>query len=389
MTTLLEKFEALETQLTTQNTALQNALDSILTALGAPPPTATVTLADTLAMMVALNNNVIGMAIANGSYHASVLELLALINTNTDTMITNNSLNAQRMLAAILATACPCETTRPLLPAPLDVTPTALVDEAKCRRVQFYLAVFGAWLESIANYGATGADITGDVLQGLLVAAGAAAGLTATGAEIGAALGIPGAVVGAIVGAIIAAIYAFGGSYLVEQANIFNSPLVQEQMIDALYTATNADAGNAAFGTVVAAHFDVIPSAVLNLLWYSAWSNDLYSGTPEVDDSSFDGFICALAMETECFSLEAEETTVDGNTRMTVVLPSSYVGWSVRLLDGSGVHLYGDGDPGFTIDTEYHTLTTANINIAENRFRFSEEFGDGYTVRVCPPGVIE
>jgi hypothetical protein len=180
MTISLEtKFETLETQLATQHTAIGNALDSILTAMGAPPPTATITLATISTQLTALNNNLIGIAIANGSFHSALLsalidmqaaqlvqhnalmDTLSLIYTNTDIIITNNSLNAQRTIAAIYATFCECATDTPLLAPPLDVTPTSLVDEAKCRRIQFYLSVFGNWLNAIANYGNAGAAITG------------------------------------------------------------------------------------------------------------------------------------------------------------------------------------------------------------------------------------
>jgi hypothetical protein len=289
---LEDKFTELQALMADQQTAIVNALDSILTALGAPPPTATVTLADTLAMMVALNNNVIGMAIANGSYHAAVLEALAQLNTNTDLMITNNSLNAQRTIAAVLSTYCPCPTGADLLPLPLDVTPTTLADEAKCKRIQFYLALFLNWLGKIANYGGAGAFITGDIIGTLLGLAAAEAGIVATGAEVGTVLGPPGVVIGAIVGLIVGAVGIFGASVLTDYYNQFLAAPVQTALLNALFCATNADEGNTAFQGVIADNFSPIPAGIINALWWAQWNNDIYSGSPTVDDSAYNGTIC-------------------------------------------------------------------------------------------------
>jgi hypothetical protein len=300
MTTLLEKFEALETQLSTQNTALQNALDSILTALGAPPPTATVTLADTLAMMVALNNNVIGMAIANGTYHAAVLEALGQLSTNTDLMITNNSLNAQRMLAMMVQVSCPCPSDAPLLDNPLDVTPTTLADEAKCRRIQYFLSVFGALVDEIANYASTGAALTSAALVELVTTAVTAAALT--GGEVGAVAGPPGIVVGAIVAALGTLAALVGSAYIYTLSIQWHQAPLGAQLQAALYSADNAEAGTAAFYAVINASgvLDTVFKPVLNVLWWNGWSNDIYSGVPTVDDSAFDGTICAPPPDESC-----------------------------------------------------------------------------------------
>ena len=140
MSDLAAKFTALESQMTTQQTEVVNALNAIIEALGGPPPTGIVTLADTNLILTSINDNLIGMRVENVDFYAALLDAVGLINANTDTIITNNSLNAQRTIAAILATYCPCTTGAPLLPPAIDVTPTAIVDDAKCRRIQFYLS---------------------------------------------------------------------------------------------------------------------------------------------------------------------------------------------------------------------------------------------------------
>lgn len=301
---LEEKFTALELQLNTQHGEIIAALDTIAFALGAPPPAPTITLATISLQLTALNNNLIGIAIANGTFHSALLSLIGQVNTNTDLMLTNNSLNAQRIIAALYATFCECNTDIPLLAPPIDVTPTVIVDEAKCRRIQFYLSVFGNWLNKIANYGASGAAITGGTLAYLLSVAAADAGIIATGVEVGAVGGIPGVVVGAVVGLIVVAVYTFGGSVLIDYANQFSDPTLQDNLLMALYNENNAEDGYIAFKNTLIAGMDNIAAEVIYSLWWTAWSNDIYSGSPVVDDSAFDGTICAPPDISDCVTVQ-------------------------------------------------------------------------------------
>lgn len=305
MSDLTDKFTTLESQLTTQQTEIMNVLEAILVALGGPPPTGVVTLADTNLVLTSINDNLIGMRGENVDFYAALLDSVGQINTNTDTIINNNSLNAQRLISAIYATFCDCVTDAPLLAPPIDVTPTELVDEAKCRRIQFYLSVFGNWLNKIANYGASGAAITSGTLSTLLAIATADAGIIATGAEVGAAGGIPGIIVGAVVGLIAVVAYTLGGSILIDYANQFNDPTLRDNMVQAMYAATNADEGYTAFKSTLLAGMDTIPAEIMYTLWWSAWSNDVYSGSPEVDDSAFDGSICVPEEEDGCVDIDS------------------------------------------------------------------------------------
>lgn len=307
MSDLSGKFASFEEQSATQHTELMDALNTIAFALGAPPTTPTTNLGDILTALNTLNDTLSAILTANGGYYVSSLNTLDLINIGIDTQLNNNSLNAQRIIAAIYATFCDCTTDTPLLGPPLDVTPTEIVNDAKCRRIQFYLSVFGNWLNKIANYGASGASITGGTLAYLLSVAAADAGLVATGAEVGAAGGIPGVVVGAVVGLIVVAIYTFGGSVLIDYANQFNDATLRDNMVMAMYAATNADEGYTAFKTTLLAGMSTIPAEIIYTLWWGAWSNDIYSGVPTVDDSAFDGSICAPA-EPQCYEFTAVAT---------------------------------------------------------------------------------
>jgi hypothetical protein len=300
MTNLANKFSSFEEQLSTQHTEVMDALNTIAYAIGAPPTAPTTNLEDIYTQLTALIDGMALIYNANNTFHAALLDSVGLIYANTDIIITNNSLNAQRTIAAIYATFCDCVTDTPLISPPLDVTPTEIVDDAKCRRIQFYLSVFGNWLNKIANYGASGAAITSGTLSTLLAIATADAGIVATGVEVGAAGGIPGMVVGAVVGLIAVVAYTLGGSVLIDYANQFNDATLRDNMVMAMYAATNADEGYTAFKSTLLAGMDTIPAEIIYTLWWSAWSNDIYSGVPEVDDSAFDGSICAPAVEIIC-----------------------------------------------------------------------------------------
>jgi hypothetical protein len=322
MSDLTEKFTGFENLVSADHVEIMEALNSLLTALGAPPPGPTTTLIDVV-------NAIESQTTAQATQHTALMALLTDIFNNTDLIITNNSLNAQLLLNAQYATFCECPTEAPLEAPLLDVTPTEIVDEAKCRRIQFYLSVFGNWLNRVANYGASGATITAGTLTSLLSLVAADAGIVATGAEVGAAAGIPGIVVGAAIGLITTVVYTFGGSVLIDYANQFNDPTLRDNMVQAMYAATNADEGYSAFKTTLLAGMDTIPAEIIYTLWWTAWSNDVYSGSPVVDDSAFDGTICGsppspIDPGENCISLTSTTpvTTDDGQTLNAIVWPN-------------------------------------------------------------------
>lgn len=403
MSDLASKFSELESQLATQHTEIGLKIDALLEALGVPPPTATTTLTDISVQLGSLNDSLEQIITDNTAYYASSLDLLGLLNTSLDTIINNNSLNAQRTIAAIYATFCECGSESPLLGPPLDVTPSIVVDEAKCRRIQFYLSVFGNWLDQIANYGASGATITGGTLSALLSIVIADAGIVATGVEVGAAGGIPGIVVGAVVGIIAAAVFTLGGSILKDYANQFNDPTLRDNMVMAMYAAANADEGYSAFKTTLLAGMDTIPAEIIYTLWWSAWSNDVYSNSPTVDDSAFDGSICAPPIEGECPTY----TAVDVGTHWMIhwspgdtILEGDFIGYSSRLVsdynppNGTGeLRLYlfqqeSYGDPAFipkiALNNTSQMIGIHTINLQCNAFK-NGTAGQVYTIELCPP----
>lgn len=313
MSDLSAKFTSLESQLATQHTEITDDLEAILTALGAPPPGDLITLEDISGQLATISTDIAAIKTANDTFYSALADSFALLNTNIETILNNNSANTQALISAIYSTSCACPVPSAVLPLPIDVTPTSLEDEAKCRRIQFYLSVFGNWLTKIANYGSAAGFITGDTLGALLGLAVAEAGIVATGAEVGAAAGPPGLVVGAVIGLISGAIFTLGGSVLIDYANQFNDPVLRNDMVMAMFAATNADEGYTAFKTTLLANMSTIPAEIIYTLWWTAWSNDVYSGSPVVDDSAFDGSICAPPLE-GCFTLSTELVTANIGT---------------------------------------------------------------------------
>jgi hypothetical protein len=404
MSDLTGKFSSFEEQITAQHTELMEALNTIAFALGAPPTTPTTTLADVSdqlgSILALLENN----ATRDTGYYNTSLSELGMINNNLDLIITNNSLNAQRLIAAIYATFCECATDAPLLSPPLDVTPTEIINDDKCRRIQFYLSVFGNWLNKIANYGASGAAITSSTLTTLLQLVVADAGIVATGAEVGAAGGIPGIVVGAVVGLIAVAAYTIGGSWLIDYANQFNDPTLRDNMVQAMYAATNADEGYTAFKSTLLAGMDTIPAEVIYSLWWSAWSNDVYSGSPVVDDSAFDGSICAP--DSPCDEVTSNNIISNEAGTFYVIDPAdpyppnaptfnqgNYNGYTITLISANRtktvvVGAYNLSGSYFGVGSLVNQFDTCTVGYDTLAIGYYSETlaGDGhYTLQICAP----
>jgi len=300
MTDLAHKFATFEEQLNTQHIALMGALANISYALGAPPETPLTSLDDVITAITATNTALTGVnnkltSIDNqiGSFRSEVNPELENIYTQLQSMLANDSTNVARLIAVLLTTACACNTDVPFIGPPLDVTPTDLAGQDKCRRIQYYLSIFGAMIDGIANYGGAGAMVTSAAITEILYASVVAGGLV--GGEVGAVGGPPGIVAGAIVGIIGALIGALGSSYLFTMSAQWHQSPLPDELLAALYAADSADAGANAFYAVVNAS-EVLNGPfkpLINALFWNGWANDIYGATPVVDDSAFDGTICA------------------------------------------------------------------------------------------------
>lgn len=290
MSDLSGKFGGLETQLATQHTEIINALNSIASALGAPPPGPTTTLADVVGVLEEQNVILRGIRTDMNGY------LLEIFNT-LDAMNNNASLNAQRTLVALSQLYCPCDPDAPLFPPPLDTTPISLDDQAKCKRVQFFTDMFMTYIIRIGDYVASGAAMSAralnDGLQGVL------AGRDIDDGALRA--GIPESVSSTAVDQIVNQMIIDGRPSFRFGLTDINTVETNRSLQLALYAATNAAEGHAAaLAAIAASGINNKYAEICETLFYSAWANDIYSTTPVVDDSSYDGTICAPD-EPQCF----------------------------------------------------------------------------------------
>src|SRR3982750_540281 len=229
MSDLTGKFGGFEDQIANNHTEVMNALDTIATALGAPPPGPTTTLADVITALTQTNTILNGIRTDMNGY------LLEIFNT-VDTINNNASLNAQRLLTLMLQTACPCDTTTPLLPPDLITDPTELENDAKCQRIQLFLDIWRSWSISLGVYLNNHGSISSFQIQNLLDITLGDVGVT--GSELN--------VMSTSTRDNLSQFLNTAGTPSAINAAIFdgmNDPALFEALRPGLYGATNASAG--------------------------------------------------------------------------------------------------------------------------------------------------
>jgi hypothetical protein len=390
MSDLSGKFSAVGTQLSTQHEEIMNALDTIATALGAPPPGPTTTLEDVVTVLTQTN------VILNGIRSDMNDQLTAIFNT-VDTINNNASLNAQRLLSLILQTSCACDDTAPLLPLPIDVTPTTLEDTVKCQRIQYFVDVYKSWVLNIVSYLGINGNVANYriyntlnlILDNLSVPDSELSHMpVSTRDYIAGLLNISGA-----------ATYINTALFDALNDSAFVTAIQQ-----ALYNATNAADGKAAVDAAIASSGISYASIASSMFW-SGFANVIYSDVPIVDASAYDGSICAPEVECETvvsnniISNMAGTFYVKTPTDPYTPNPSTfrngdYGGWTVRLVSATRaqavtISWYRSSDHGFVsgfdLDTtnEQNTVTDATEAIG---FYSVTSSGDGhFTIELCPP----
>lgn len=403
---LTTKFSGFEDLVTANHTALMDLLNSIAETIGAPPTGPTTTLADVVTALTQTNTILAGIRSDMADQSAALLSVTNSLYANSELMLENSSTNTQALLAALYATFCDCATEAPPLAPPTDVTPTPLEDDEKCRRVQFYISVFTSWLTKLANYTATGASLTSGVIDSLLSLAAAEAGIVATGAEVGTVGGIPGVVLLSAVALIAGAVYLIGSAVLNDYLTNFQSPIFQHALLEAMYAADNASEGQSAFESTVGTYFATVPAGILSALWWSQWSNDMYSDTPVVDTSAFDGTICKpdLGEITDCTSFTSQSYALSGVGTFEVIISppiyggneiftaGNFQGYSVRVLSNPDaidirIDFYNASDgynSGTIINAVDSTATYGDITTAIG-IHSDSPTGSIFTIELCPP----
>jgi len=304
MSDLSGKFEALGTQLATQHEAMMDALNTIAYAIGT------------------MNTNLSAIDTHLVSFHTETAEQLTDLFSTLDTFNNNSSLNAQRILTLMLQTACPCDATDPLLPLPVDTDPTELENNAKCQRIQYFLDLFGSWAITTAVYLDSHGSISSFQVKNLLDIALLDVGITdselnhmsiSTRDNLTILLNTSGST-----SSINTAIF-----------NAINDTDFMDAMRQALYDADNASAGKSAADDVISANVSSHAN-IIAAMFYASWLNVMYSTSPEVDASAYDGDICGPSSPFECTTIASQVITITGyGNRNAIAWPSPFTSTNV------------------------------------------------------------
>lgn len=333
MSDLAAKFTALESQMTTQQTEVINALDAIIEALGGAIPTPTTTLASVVTAIGAQTS-------AQAIQHTAVMALLTDIFDSVDLIITNNSLNAQRMLGAlVLLDPCRDCALMPTLPPIIDVTPQE-VDVEHCQRMQallYALLQMAVKMDVVSTFG-TGFSLTviQDSLDQVFSDLGSPAGLL-----------LPSFVE---TSRLVASLVVYVASNIFSPESIpFSLQSLHDALLIALYDTNNADMGLQAYAAVInGSDLSSQMKSVLIALGYNSLFNFYYDTTSAAPFEGFDGGLCAPPEEAfppvaGCITLTSELTTFgDTSTLQCIVWPNSGVNVSPASVSGAPADLVAD-----------------------------------------------
>jgi len=326
MTDLASKFGGIEGQLADQHAELMAALNTIAFALGAPPTTPTTTLEDLATLLTILNTNLVALADANDTFHTAVLDTLGLINTNTDLLINNGSLNAQRLLIAIAAND-PCKSCDvvPIEPPPIQVTPQT-VDQEHCQRMQaliYALLRFTVKLDVISSFGL---GFSPTVIRDAIT-------------EIITELGVSELLLYPSLGE-VAQLAGAGAAYIV--SNIFSSTSlpfefqsISDELLTVLYDTDNASAGQSAYRSFLdGSGLDSTVKQLFKAMAYTSLFNLYYDSTNDVDVSGYDGTICAPEIDS-CYHFSTSEMVEVTTETGSAIIPD-WSKYSITLVNNPG-----------------------------------------------------
>lgn len=375
MTDLSAKFATLQEQLAAQHTELMAKLDTLINVANVSS-----------GRLAVINNTLISQLNALNTKSTTINDNMVTGFNNafdlTDTMNNNASLNAQLVIATLLQTACPCDTTALLLPPPLTTVPPDLTEEEKCKRVQYFVDLFGSWVINVGQYIFRTNSISSFQIDSLFSSAIADVGIT-TG-EL--ALPMPTGVRDTLVSQLTDAIRTYGAPAVNSALFSMASTASRVTYRDALFSANTAAAGKSAFDTAVTGMALAWPGNTIKDMFYSAWPNDIYNVIPDVDTSAYDGTLCSEPEVTGCYNVTFIYTHHDYGWRWDIHLSASLVGYTIAaVLPFEVIRLYGDPSTVIITDLPY-MLTIADINATTGDFFLSSELMGG-DIEVCPPGM--
>lgn len=363
MSDLTAKFEALESQLTSEHLAQQAALD---------------------AMSARLDE----------------------FSITFDTMIENNAVNTRLLLAAIgqNSPCMPCPTP-PLVIPPLGET-VIPVDEEACQRGQAFISFMEQAFTVLDLASSVGIGFTPTLVSDAF--AQVIEALTG-GGDSPPIISFPEAVslVGQLINYVVLNLLrgaTLSGSF---------SPLVSD-LRDALYTAGSPGGAAAAYnGIVASSSLDSDIKAVLTTAAYNGLYSYFFDPASEPDLSGFDGGLCSIAPGT-CYEREFETCEMSGAgsgttnavveafgpfTPATSITSSSGVvtsdlpqffagsldGWTIEVTTGSAIVYYragGLGDSGVFSETGFYGVDSIAHSLPASGSFFIRGF-EGAVIELC------
>lgn len=402
MTNLTDKFTAMDVHLAQRHQEVIVAINALLTALGAPPPEPGATLADVVGGLNQLHAQLATLQTALITQH---MELKDTFTRNTQLLLIGLS---------ALDPCKPCDVPSYQLP-PIDATPVA-VDQEHCKRVQALLYAilrFCVKLDVLSSLG-TGFNpqIISAAFTEVITEINAAQSLTISLPSFGEIL------------TLVASCVAFVASNIFAGNTLQGSFMsIQDSLIAPLYAATTAEAGMAAYRAGIDA--SDLPSAIKAVLKAAGYISlfNLYYGNTPMNLAGFDGTICVPQPPTECVTLNSVLVTQNprphpfevlsqvqailvpewATATDTITFPGfapysygspivwigNYQGWTIRLLSGPLVKVYGlrpDGTafsfsvaPGGTspIEGTSQIIIAGNLDIGQSV--------DAFSIELCPP----
>lgn len=332
---LRDKFNDLKDLLAEQHGQTLAKLDEILEGLGVVPTT---TLADVVTAINALGDKVN----VGNTRLLSIDNTLHIMSINLETMLQNNSLNAQRILAA-LSLLDPCRPCDLAVDVPIiGVNPTP-IDISHCLRMQFLLDMIRRLLVKLDSLVRAGVEpsitiITRaieNVFQGIVNAADLVPPSVPELSYL-------------IVGLITyAAAVFFGGQLPVQDAY----DLISDELLALLYAADNAAAGREAYINYVdtAPGLTNVQKQLIKGAAYVGLFNFVYDSQSLIDLSDYDETLCGGGGEIEgCITIASETVSVvpayGYQYRQMAIFPTknpqAYVEWppSSSTTDPPAVH---------------------------------------------------
>lgn len=370
---LEQKFSTLETQLATQHGETIDALNALLSALGAPPPAPGATLADVLGALNQIALMLAGLRTDMATQHAAQLAQLQLLNSSTDLLLQNTSWNTKQLLLGLAALdPCKqCEIPSYELP-PIDETPVT-VDQEHCKRVQALLYAILRFTTKLDIISSLGAGFNVETLKAafteILTEVGAAGNLSISLPSFNELLTLVAACVEYIASNI------FAGNDLQSSFMLIKSDLIQP-----LYDANTANAGIAAYRAGIDASSLPTPiKRVLKAIGYIALFN-LYYGTTPLDTTGFDGTLCAPAQIGECYTPASDEVrtfmvtnTLGGQhaSYNAVVWPATFANRSASYSghqggSGNAINIVADNGELFVLNQDLYGYWSRGATVYTN-----------------------